>query len=383
MIRTSLRRPTARGIVPAVVPGIAVLALVLTGCGAGNESDAATAPASGSSDSGSASGLSGNLAGGGSSAQDSAQQAWRAGFQSANPDATITYDPVGSGGGRESFISGAYTFAGSDSYLTDDDGELTKATKTCNNEDPVEVPAYVSPIAIIFNLPGVDSLKLDAATVAKIFDGKITTWDDPAIAQQNSGVKLPSSAISPVHRSDDSGTTQNFTDYLNKAGAGAWSYDADGVWPIKGGESAEGTSGMVAAVKGGQGTIGYADESQAQGLGTVSVKVGSAYVAPSAEGAAKALAVSKPVSGRPAVDMAMDIDRTTTESGAYPVLLASYLIACQHYSDASTAKLVSGFLSYIVSDAGQQAAAQQAGSAPLDAQLASKAQQVVGAISAG
>jgi phosphate transport system substrate-binding protein len=371
VIRTSIRR--------AAVPGVAVLALALAGCGAGNEDDSA-------SDSSSVSAspdLSGTLAGGGASSQDAAQQAWRAAFQSENPDVTVTYDPVGSGGGRESFNSGAYSFAGSDSYLDDDEGELTKARERCGGEDPVEVPAYVSPIAIVFNLPGVDSLNLDPKTIASIFDGKITKWNDPAIAGQNDGVDLPGTTISPVHRSDDSGTTANFTDYLSKAGEGAWSYDPDGVWPIKGGEAAEGTSGLVAAVKSGEGTIGYADESQAAGLGLVSVKVGSDYVAPSAEGAAKALAVSTPVEGRPAVDMALDIDRTTTEAGAYPVLLASYLLACQHYDDANEAALVNGFLSYILSDAGQQAAAEQAGSAPLDADLASKAQGIVGAISAG
>ena len=368
MIRTSLRR--------AVVPGIAVLALALTGCGASNES-------SDGGDTGSSSGsLSGELAGGGSSAQDSAQQAWRAGFQSDNPDVTITYDPVGSGGGRESFNSGAYAFAGSDSYLTDDEGELSGAKKRCGGEDPVEVPVYVSPIAIVYNLPGVDELKLDAKTAAMIFDGKITKWNDPQIAALNDGVDLPSTAISPVHRSDDSGTTQNFTDYLNKAGGGAWSYEPDGVWPVKGGEAAEGTSGVVAAVKGGEGTIGYADESQAQGLGIASIQVGSEFTAPSAEGAAKALAVSQPADTATDTMLAYDIDRTTTESGAYPLLLTSYAIACQHYDDANEADLVKGFLSYVVSDAGQQAAAQQAGSAPLDASIAAKVQQVVGAISA-
>jgi phosphate transport system substrate-binding protein len=372
VIRTSIRR--------AVVPGIAVLALALTACGADNESGSGNS--GDSSDSASSGSLSGELAGGGSSAQDSAQQAWRAAFQSENPDVTITYDPVGSGGGRESFNSGAYAFAGSDSYLTDDEGELSAAKERCGGEDPVEVPAYVSPIAIVFNLPGVDSLNLDAKTIAQIFDGKITKWNDAAIADQNSGANLPSTAISPVHRSDDSGTTQNFTDYLNKAGGGAWKYDPDGVWPIKGGEAAEGTSGMVAAVKGGEGTIGYADESQAAGLGLVSVKVGSEFVAPSAEGAAKALSVSQPAPTATATMLTYDVDRTTTESGAYPVLLASYLIACQHYDDATQAGLVNGFLSYIVSDAGQQAAAQQAGSAPLDSSIASKAQEVVGAISA-
>jgi phosphate transport system substrate-binding protein len=357
------------------MPGIAVLALALTGCGASNET-------SDGGDTGSSSAaLSGELAGGGSSAQDSAQQAWRAGFQSDNPDVTITYDPVGSGGGRESFNSGAYSFAGSDSYLTDDEGELSAAKERCGGEDPVEIPVYVSPIAVAFNLPGIDSLNLDAKTVAMIFDGKITTWDDEAIAAQNDGVELPSTKIAPVHRSDDSGTTENFTDYLNKAGEGAWSYDADGVWPIKGGEAAEGTSGVVAAIKGGEGTIGYADESQVQGLGQVALKVGSDYNAPSAEGAAKALAVSQPADTATDTMMAYDIDRTTTESGAYPLLLASYELACQTYDDPNEADLVKGFLSYIVSDEGQQAAAEQAGSAALDASIASKAQEIVAAIS--
>jgi phosphate transport system substrate-binding protein len=370
VIRTSIRR--------AVVPGLAVIALALTGCGASNDSDG-DATDGGSS---AAADLSGTLAGGGASSQESAQTAWRAGFQGANSGVTVNYDAVGSGTGRENFISKAFSFAGSDSYLSDDEGQLTAAKERCGGEDAIEVPAYVSAIAIIFNVPGVDSLNLDAKTVAMIFDGKIKTWDDPAIAALNDGVDLPSTAISPVHRSDDSGTTDNFTDYLSKAGGGAWSYDPDGVWPIKGGEGADGTSGMVAAVKGGEGTIGYADESQAGGLGLVSVQVGSEFVAPSAEGAAKALAVSTPVEGRADVDMAIDVDRTTTESGAYPVLLASYLIACQHYDDANEAALVNGFLSYIVSDEGQQASAEQAGSAPLDATLASQAQEIVGAIAA-
>lgn len=372
MIRTSIRR--------AVVPGIAVLAIALTGCGASNESSDGSASSDGSSSSGS---LSGELAGGGSSAQDSAQQAWRAAFQSTNPDVTITYDPVGSGGGRESFNSGAYAFAGSDSYLTDDEGELSAAKKRCGGEDPVEVPVYVSPIAVAFNLPGIDSLNLDAKTIAEIFDGKITKWNDQAIASQNDGVDLPDTAISPVHRSDDSGTTQNFTEYLNAAGEGAWSYDPDGVWPIKGGEAGEGTSGMVAAVKGGEGTIGYADESQAGGLGIVSLKVGEEYNAPSAEGAAKALAVSKPADTASATMMPYDVDRTTTESGAYPLILVSYELACQTYSDANEAALVQGYLSYMVSDEGQQAAAENAGSAPLDSSIAEQAQKIVGAISAG
>ena len=155
-----------------------------------------------------------------------------------------------------------------------------------------------------------------------------------------------------MHRSDDSGTTKNFTDYLGKA-SGSWSYEAEDAFPVKGGEAAEGTSGVISAVSGGKGTIGYADESQVGDLSVVSVKVGEEYVAPSAEGAAKVVETSPAAEGRADVDMAVDIDRTTTESGAYPVVLLSYLIACQTYEDQAEADLVKGYLSYIVSDEGQ------------------------------
>lgn len=365
MNTTSFRR--------AIVPGVAALALALTGCGAGNEADTA-----GDTGAPSAS-VSGTIAGGGSSAQGAAQEAWIAAFQSANSGATITYDPVGSGGGRESFISGAYVFAGSDSYISDDEGELTKATEACGAA-PIEVPDYISPIAVVFNLPGVDALNLSSDVIAQIFDGKITTWNDPAIADLNDGVDLPDTAITPVHRSDDSGTTANFTDYLSKTAPDSWTYPADDTWPTSSGEKGEGTSGLVSAVKGGEGTIGYADASQAGGLGIVSLQVGEEFVAPSEEAAAKAAELSAPVEGRDANDMAMDVDRTTTESGAYPLILVSYLLACPSYDDPETAALVKAYLSYIVSDEGQAAAEQAAGSAPLSAALAEKAQSIVAGI---
>ena len=374
MNRTSFRKLLA--------PSVAVLALSisLTACGAGNESEAATDDGSSSDSSGS---LSGDLNGAGASSQEKAQGAWATGFQGMNDgNVTVNYDPVGSGDGRTNFIEGGVSFAGSDSYLTDDEGELSGAKERCGGEDPIEVPAYVSPIAVAFNLEGVDSLDLDADTIAMIFDNKITNWNDKAIADQNPDATLPDLAITPVHRSDDSGTTKNFTDYLGKA-SGSWSYEAEDAFPVKGGEAAEGTSGVVSAVSGGKGTIGYADESQVGDLSVVSVKVGEEYVAPSAEGAATVVETSPAAEGRADVDMAVDIDRTTTESGAYPVVLLSYLIACQTYEDQAEADLVKGYLSYIVSDEGQAAASQEAGSAPLAASIAEKAQSIVDAISAG
>jgi phosphate transport system substrate-binding protein len=183
------------------------VALGLSACGASNESsDSGSSGNGGSSSSGNS--MSGDLNGAGSSAQEAAMAAWKAGFQTANPDVTVNYDAVGSSGGREQFIAGGVEFAGSDSYLTTD--EQKAATKTCGGP-AIEVPVYVSPIAIVYNLSGVDKLQLTPQTLTKIFTGKITKWNDPAITAENPGANLPSTAISPVHRSDGSGTTANFT----------------------------------------------------------------------------------------------------------------------------------------------------------------------------
>ena len=346
------------------------LALGLAACGAPNEDGSA-----GSSDST----LTGTLNAGGSSAQEAAVAAWKKEFQTANPDATVNYDPVGSGGGREQFLAGGLALAGSDAYL--DDEELATAKTTCKGEI-VEVPVYVSPIAVIYNLDGVDKLNLSAKTIGSIFEGKVTKWNDPAIAADNPDAKLPDSAITPVHRSDDSGTTKNFTDYLDKASEGGWSGGVVETWPVKGGEAAEGTSGVVAAVTGGQGTIGYADESQAGDLGKASVKVGDSFTDPTPEAAAKVLDTATPVAGRGDTDIAINIDRKTAEDGVYPIVLASYQIACQKYADAAQADLVKAWLTYVASSDGQAAAAKGAGSAPLSGDFSSKVQAAIDTIAA-
>jgi phosphate transport system substrate-binding protein len=352
------------------------LALGLSACGAGNEDSSSDDSSNGG---GSGAKVSGTLNGAGSSAQEAAVAAWKAAFQTTNADATVNYDPVGSGGGREQFIAGGVQFAGSDAYLTDD--ELAAAKKKCGS-DIVEVPTYVSPIAVVYNLKGVDDLNLSAKTIGGIFEGKITTWDDAAIKADNPDATLPDSNITAVHRSDDSGTTKNFTDYLDKASEGGWSGGVVETWPLKGGEAAEGTSGVISAVSGGDGTIGYADESQAGELGKANVKVGDEFVAPTPEAAAKVLDTAKPVEGRDATDIAVDIDRTTTESGVYPIVLASYQIACQTQKDAATAELVKGWLTYVTSTEGQEAAAKTAGSAPLSGDFATKVQAAVETIKA-
>jgi phosphate transport system substrate-binding protein len=325
--------------------------------------------------------LSGTLNGAGSSAQEAAQGAWQAGFQTLNPAVTVNYDPVGSGGGREQFIAGGVAFAGSDAFLSEDEGEVAGARKRCADTPAIEIPSYVSPIAVIYNLQGVEDLRLSPDVLAGIFDEKIVRWNDPRIARDNPDADLPDARITPVHRADDSGTTENFTEYLHQAGGDAWPHEPDGVWPTKSGEAGQGTAGVVSAVRNGRGTIGYADESQAGGLDVASVRVGDEYVGPTPEAAAKILEVSERQEGRPEVSMVYELDRATEEAGVYPIVLTSYLIACQTYPDQQTADLVKGYLTYIVSDEGQATSAESAGSAPLSEAIQADAMDIIEGIS--
>ncbi len=353
----------------AVVISLAVLAVGVAACG--------------SSDSGSSSGeLSGQVAGAGSSAQEAAQEAWIANFESENSDVTISYDPVGSGGGREQFVAGGTAFGGSDAALEEEEGELKGAIERCKPGQLIEIPDYISPIAVVYNLPSVETLQLSPETLAKIFNQEITSWDDQAIAADNPGVELPSTRITPVNRSDESGTTENFVDYLSKAAPSIWKYPVDGNWPVKGGEAAQGTSGVVEAVGAGEGAIGYADESQAGELGIAKIEVGSEYVEPSSEAAAKILEESpedKALSKGPYM-FPFELDRKTEATGTYPIVLTSYLMACTQYGSADEAAIVKAYLEYVISPEGQEAAEENAGSAPLSESLREKITPAIEAI---
>jgi len=367
-----------------VLAATAGLALSVAACGASNENDSSSTPAAaagGGESTPAAQKLSGNLTGAGSSAQEAAQQAWIAGFQDANPDVTIAYDPVGSGGGREQFNAGGIQYGGTDSAFKED--ELTAAQKRCGGADNfVEIPVYISPIAVIYNLDGVDKLQLSPETLAGIFKQQIKTWNDPKIKADNPDATLPSTRITVVNRSDESGTTANFTDFMNKTAPKVWTFESDQKWPVKGGEAAQGTSGVVDAVKAGKGAIGYADESQAGELGKAAIKIGDAFVVPSPEAAAKVVELSKESDDPGANVFTYDIDRTTTEAGAYPVILVSYAMACTKYDDPKQAAVVKGYLNYVISADGQSAAAQNAGSAPISDAVRSKIQPAVDAIAA-
>ena len=349
--------------------------LALTACGASNEAGTAGAGSTGGGEQ-----LSGDLNGAGSSAQQAAMQAWQAGFSSVQPDVTVNYDPVGSGGGREQFLSGGVDFAGSDAAL--DEEELTAAEERCGESGVFEIPDYISGIAVVYNLPGVDELNLKPATLAGIFTGAITAWDDPAIAADNPDAQLPATAITAVHRSDDSGTTTNFTDYLSAVAGDVWTSEPDGEWPLPGGEAANGTSGVVSAVGAGEGAIGYADASQAGDLGVAGIGVGEEFVQPSPEASAAVVEGSEIQSGRGEYDFAYEINRETTSAEEYPIVLVSYLIGCIEYEEQETADLVKAFIEYVVSEEGQDAAAEAAGSSPMSEGLREQATTATEAITA-
>jgi phosphate transport system substrate-binding protein len=365
-----------------LLPALALAGVLAIGVAAcGDDSDSGSSGSSNASSGGGGS-LSGEIAGAGASSQEAAMQAWVAGFQDANPDTTVSYDPVGSGGGREQFVAGGTAFAGSDSALADE--ELSGAQERCGGPDNlVELPVYISPIAVIYNLDGVDGLQLSPATAAQIFAQKITNWNDPAIAADNPDAQLPDQRITVVNRSDESGTTENFTDWLSQTAKSDWSYEVSGDWPVKGGEAAEGTSGVVSAVGAGQGTIGYADASQAGDLGVAKIKVGDTYVAPTPEEAAKVVDESEESSDAGRYVLTYDINRTTTKPRTYPVILVSYQIACTKYDDANEGKVVQGLMKYIVSPEGQDAAAKAAGSAPISDQLRTQLEPAAAAVGGG
>jgi phosphate transport system substrate-binding protein len=365
-------RPQGRILLLILAAGL--LAFTAAACGGSNDSSGTTASTGGGSAS-----LSGEIAGAGSTAQQAAQEAWIAGFQEANSGVTLAYDPVGSGGGREQFTAGGVDFAGSDAALDTD--ELKSAESVCGGPDNVvEVPDYVSPIAVAYNLSGVDTLKLSPDTLAKIFAQKITKWNDPAIMAENSGVDLPDTDITPVNRSDESGTTENYTDYLSQAAPDVWTYEVSGDWPVKGGEAAEGTSGVVDAIKNGEGTIGYADQSQVGDLSVAQIKVGSEYVAPSAEAAAKIFDESEADTNPGSNEFTYKLNRTPDASGTYPIVLVSYLMGCTKYDSADKAAVVKAYFNYIISADGQQTANQSAGSAPIGDDVRTLIQPAVDAI---
>ncbi len=362
------RRLAQAALVTATLTGIVGLAA----CG----SDANTKSAAGTAGGSAADCPSGTLKAEGSSAQKNAIEAAISSFQTRCPGATINYNASGSGAGIKNFTAGQVDFAGSDSSLKD--AEAQAAAKTCS-APAWNLPVVTGPIAIAYNLKGVDKLTLTAELAAKIFSGVVTTWNDPAVAAANPGVTLPAAPIKVYFRSDDSGTTENFTTYLKAAGGAAATIEPAKKWGGKVGEGKEKSAGVASAVKAQDGGITYVEWSYAtqNQLGIAQVDNGAGPVALTSDSVGKMIASAKQKgTGN---DLSLTLDYATKEPGAYPINLVTYEIVCSKYSDAAKGKLVKAFLKHFASNDVQQGLVKQ-GYAPLPPAVAAKVTAAIEAI---
>ena len=360
---------------------MAALALVgslsLAACGSATNSDATSS--GGGSSSGACPGAA-NLSAAGSTAQQNAMAQATAGYKS-KCGVDVSYNGTGSGAGITSFLSKQVDFAGSDSALNPqgkDGDEVAKAKAACGS-DAWDLPMITGPIAVAFNVKGVDKLVLTPSLIAKIFSGKITKWNDPAIAAANSGVTLPSEDIAVFFRSDSSGTTDNFTNYLHTAAPTDWPADHGKDWTGSVGQGKQGNPGVGQGIQQTEGGIGYVEWSFAQQnkLAMADIDNGAGPVALTADSAGKAIAAAT-VKGT-GNDLALKIDYATKAPGAYPLVLVTYEIVCSTYADAAKGAAVKSFLSYMVSSE-YQGTLTSIGSAPLPPSILSKVTTAVDAI---
>jgi phosphate transport system substrate-binding protein len=297
---------------------VAALAIGLAACGSSNDSSGGSAGASGNS----GTQLGGTLNGAGATFPQPVYQEWAARFQKRT-GTTVNYQGIGSGGGIAQFTAGTVDFGASDAAMTDEEEAAAK-----KKGDPVHIPTVMGAVTLSYNLPGVKTgLKLDGATAADIFLGRIKSWNDAKIASQNPGVKLPSSAISICHRSDESGTTKNFTQFLADYSA-AWK-NGPGVdkavkWPA--GTGAKGNDGVAACIKQNQNSIGYVEQAYALAnnftFASVKNKAGK-YITPTLA-ATSAAGTGLTIPG--------DLRISTIDapgSTAYPVTALTFLLAYQ------------------------------------------------------
>ncbi len=332
--------------------GVAAVAtaLALAACSSSSSSTPASSgtgsSTSSASSSSSSAALSGTLNGSGSTFQTTFQQAAIQSFKTVQPGMTVNYGSGGSGKGRTDLASGVVNYAGSDSPIS------AAELPTFKGKTVLYFPVVIGPITVSYNLSGLSKpLQLDPTTIANIFQGKITTWNNSAIAADNPGVTLPSTAITLAVRSDSSGTTQNFTLFLKDAAPSVWTLGSSSTikWPGTARASA-GNGGVASIVKSTPGAIGYVDyaDAKATGLTFASVKNKSGvYVAPSPTSASAAAA-----GVTPAANLTFAA-AWASGAGAYPITYQSWVLAYETQPNANDAAMLKAYIGYLLG-AGQQ-----------------------------
>jgi phosphate transport system substrate-binding protein len=359
MSRVRIQKAAAAGGVSLAAVAL-VAACSSSGSGSGTASSSASSGASSAPSSAAPANVSGTLNASGSTFQTTFQQAAIQAIKQTDPNLTVNYGGGGSGKGRTDLASGVVDFAGSDSPIGASD-KPKFAGKTI-----LYFPVVIGPIGLSYNLSGVKSLKLDGPTIAKIFQAQIKTWNDPAIKALNPGVTLPSTAITIARRSDSSGTTQNFSEFLVKSAPGVWKLGSDSTisWPSNS-RGGMGNGGVDSIVKSTPGAIGYVDysDAKASNLSMASVKNSAGqFVAPSA--ASASAAASK-------ATVAADL----TFSAIWAPGASSYPVTYQSWDlvNAATKKAaaVKAYISYLLGDG--QKLLPELNYAPLPANIDAKA----------
>jgi phosphate transport system substrate-binding protein len=332
----------------------AIAALTLTGCGSDNNASTPSTRASGTG-TGTAADCGGKnaLTAEGSTAQQNAIAEFNKVWSQVCSGKNLSYNPTGSGAGRDQFIAKQVDFAGSDSALAKE--QIQKAADRCGGHPAWNLPLVFGPVALAYNLEGIDKLVVNGDVLAKIFSGQIKKWNDPAIAALNSGATLPDTDVKPVYRSDSSGTTDNFQKYLAAAAPQSWTKGAGSEFQGGAGEGAQKSAGVAQAVQATPGAIGYVEKGFATqaGLPYAQIDSGAGPVELTDDSAKKAIASAK--FATEGSDLALDLNSLygTKEAGAYPLVLATYEIVCSKGYGADTAAAVKSFLT-VSANQGQQ-----------------------------
>lgn len=367
----------------ALLGVVTAAALTLSACGTDDNSGSVDVDAS---DSAATCEGKSTLSGAGSSAQKNAMDQFVSTYIAvcSQKDAAVNvaYNPTGSGDGRTQFIANQIDFAGSDSAIEDE--QAAQAAERCAGNPAWNLPLVFGPVALAYNVEGVGDLVLDAETTAKIFNGSITKWNDPAIAALNEGAPLPDAAITPIVRSDSSGTTDNFQQYLETASNGAWTSGAGSDFTGGVGEGAKGSAGVAQAVAGSPNSITYVEKSFADqnNLSIAKIDNGSGPVELTEETAGKAIEGAEFVPASEG-DLTLDLSSIfgSSEEGAYPLVLATYEIVCSAGYDADTAAAVKSFLISAANE-GQEGLSEQ-GYVPLPDAFKTRLTESIDAIAAG
>lgn len=310
---------------------ILLLSAAAAGCGSSKSSDTTSTSSGGS-------GSSKVLVGAGSTFVYPLVSQWTADY-SKTANVTVTYGAIGSGGGIAAIIDRSVDFGASDAPLTSDQQTACK--------DCVEIPWALGSTAVVYNVDGApEHLKLDAATIANIFLGKVKSWNDAAIAKLNPGATLPSTPIKPVFRSDSSGTSFNFTDYLSSVSPDWKSKVGASTQPsFPAGQGAKGSSGVAGVVSTSKGAITYVDVAYAQTshLAYAAVKnAAGKFVLPDVASAKAAASAARSPKPNAAVSI---VNPPAGAAGAYPIATFTYVIVPKQTSKAETLK---AFLEYAI-----------------------------------